>query len=356
MYLKKVSKLLILVFFVLVALRLALPYALRSYVENRINQIPEYHASIGDIDLHLYRGSYTIKKIALAKINHNIPVPFFSAEAINLAIEWSSLLHGRFVGKIDAYEPSLNFVIEPSGKNEQLSIDKEWEYAVKALFPLNFNQIIIKNGSVNLQSFKGNPPFKLSLNTINFQIDNVQKVMKGAALYSTFKGQAKMNQGDFTVEGRVNPYAKKPTFLLNSALRSMQIEQANNFLLHFTHVDVSTGNFSLYSEIAAADGRIHGYAKPIVKNLKILAPHEHVGPIEFLYKGLLEMGSKVITNSQKRTIATKISIEGDIEEPDTSLLSIIGYLLRHAFIQALLPQIDHSVEMKDITISDKHFK
>lgn len=351
MLLRKLFKFFLPIVLLLLLLRLALPYALIYYAENRINKIPEYHATIATIDMHLYRGSYTIKKVVFNKINENIPVPFFSAEKIDLSIEWPALFHGRLVGKITAEKPILNFVIEPSGKDEQLTVDKEWEYAVKALFPVNFNKITLKKGTINLQSFKGKPPFKLTLNDIDFAIENMQKVTDKTSLYSTFKGQAQMNKGVFTIDGRVNPYAREPTFLLKSTLQSMQIQGANDFLLHFTNIDVSKGNFSLFTEIAAAKGKIHGYAKPIIKNLQIFDPQEKVTPIEFLYKGLLEVGAKVLTNQKKQTLATKVKIEGNIEKPDVSMLSIVGYILSHAFIHALLPQIDHSIELKDIYLN-----
>ncbi len=336
---------------ILIACRLALPYVLIPYAENRINKIPQYKASIEDIDVALWRGSYRIKNLTLKKINHKIPIPFFSADQINLSIEWSALLHGSIVGKINAIKPKLNFVIEPNNKNEQVSIDKEWQQAVSALFPLNFNKISIKNGEISLQSFAGKPPFQLSLHDINFDIENLQKVTSSKTLYSTFSGEGIMNKGHFRVNGQVEPDAKKPTFLLKSSLKSMQIQGANDFLLNFTHFDVKKGELSVYTELAAAKGRIHGYLKPIIKNLKILNPEEKINPVKFLYKGIVAITAKLVTNHKKHTLATKIKIDGEIADPETHVLSIIGYVLRHAFIQALLPEIDHSVEIKDIRLN-----
>lgn len=337
---------------VLIGLRLSLPYAVKTYATNQMNKIPGYQASINDIDIHLWKGSYTIKDISLNKMKGIIPVPFFFAKQIDLSVEWMALLHGSLVAKATAHEPVLNFVIEPSGRNQQLTIDKEWEFVAKTLFPLNFNKIKIQNGNIALHSFTGKPPFELSLKNINFEIRNMRKVIKSTFLFSTFNGTAQMNGGDFWVKGQVNPKSRQPTFILKTSLKSMKIEKANNFLMHFSRIDVSRGDFSLYGEIAAKNGKITGYAKPLIKDLKIFSPKKSKNPIEFLYKGFLEVGSKIVTNQKKHTIATKIKIKGNIDNPKTSTLSIIGYILRHAFIQALLPQIDNSVEMKDVTIEN----
>ena len=337
----------------LISARIALPYFLKHYAENQINEIPKYHASISDVDVHLWRGSYTIKNIVLNQINNKIPVAFFSAERINLSVQWSALFHGAIVAKIDAFKPKLNFVIEPNKQNEQLTIDNKWQQVVKALFPLNFNKISLNQGEITLQSFTGKPPFEMSLHDIDFQIVNMQKVTGSDKLYSSFTGQGKINQGDFTVNGQVDPYAPKPTFLLKSALKTMKIEGANDFLLYFAKFDVQKGRLSLFSELAAAKGKIHGYIKPIVKNLKIAKPEKKFNPVKVVYEGVIAVTAKILTNPKKHTIATKINIDGDIENPNTHLFSIIGYLFRNAFIQALLPQIDHTVELQDIKLGSK---
>src|SRR6185312_4175043 len=132
---KTFLKILFSIIVLLLIIRLILPYAILHYAEYRLNKIPDYQVTIGDLDVHLYKGSYTIKNIQLKKINKNIPVPFFAAKAIELAVEWKPLLKGRFVAQIDAYEPSVNFVIDPTGRDEQTTIDAEWQTAVKALFP-----------------------------------------------------------------------------------------------------------------------------------------------------------------------------------------------------------------------------
>jgi hypothetical protein len=68
---------------------------------------------------------------------------------------------------------------------------------------------------------------------------------------------------------RFDPLAKQPTFELKATIKQMRIKEANNFLRHYVKFDVQSGLFSFYIEAAAANGKITGYAKPIVKNLKL---------------------------------------------------------------------------------------
>jgi hypothetical protein len=339
---------------VLCAMRIALPYVLIDYVTKQINKIPEYKVHIGDLDVHLYRGSYTIKNLQLWKVTKDIPVPFFESAIIDLSIQWKALLQGSLVAKIVTEHPIIHFVADTN--NEQLTIDKQWLVIVKTLFPLNINKLTANNGEVYFEDFHGDPPFKTAMKNVHLEIDNMQKTYNtGTLLLSTFKLTGKpMGAGDFWAEGKYNPFIKTPTFYIKVKLVDLEVRNIKNFLKHYTKVDVSSGIFSLYGEVAAADGKIKGYAKPFIKNLKIGDPKEH-NPINVIYNGAAAVVAKVLENSKKKTIATDIKIEGNINDPNKSVLSIIYYLLRHAFIQALLPQIDHSIEMRDVTygVADK---
>lgn len=333
----------------LLAARIALPYLLINYVEAQLNNIPEYKAKIADIDVHLYRGSYVIKKLQLWKINNHIPVPFFSSELIDLSIEWRAILRGKLVGKITLMQPAINFVSAPNSRNEQLSINDQWLTIVKHLFPLNINKVDVRNGTISLRSYSGKPPFNIYLKAVNLEIKNMQNVTRSPALLSsTLEIKANsMDGGQLTTKGKFSPFANEPTFAMDLTLTGVQVKSLANFLKHFTLVDVKSGKFNLYVELTAGKGKIKGYAKPFIKDLKVGTPSSD-NPIEYLFDGAAALFSKVLKNPQQQTIATKITIQGDIDDPDTSILSIIGYILRHAFLKALLPQIDHNIQMQEV--------
>src|SRR5438552_14901605 len=62
----------------LVALRLALPHFVKNYVNRTLSEIPGYRGRVGDIDIALWRGAYTIHGLDLVKTDGKVPVPFFS--------------------------------------------------------------------------------------------------------------------------------------------------------------------------------------------------------------------------------------------------------------------------------------
>lgn len=74
------------------------------------------------------------------------------------------------------------------------------------------------------------------------------------------------------------------------------------------------------------------------------------------YQDSISVAKKLLENPQK-TISSKIKIQGNINASDIDVFTVMIYLLKHAFIQSLMPQIDQKISMKDIvyqsTVSSK---
>lgn len=246
-------------------------------------------------------------------------------------------------------QPTLNFVSDPNKNNEQLTISSQWIDIVKTLYPLNINRLDVNDGEIYFRSFKGNPPFKTYINNVEFTIENMQNAQRKNQLLSSsfvFTGTP-IGGGKISAEGKFDPFDKRPTFDLNTKLTSLQIKNIANLLKHYTSIDVEGGTFSLYGEVAAAKGKITGYVKPFIKNLKIGSPKDG-SPISGIIDGLASVAAKILENPKQKTIATKIILSGSVDDPDTSILSIIGYFIRHGFINALLPQIDNTIGIQDV--------
>src|SRR4051794_32103462 len=65
--------------------RAMLPSALRWYVNRVIDRNPLYDGKIGAIEVHLWRGAYSIDDVRLIKTTGNVPIPLFSAKRVDFA-------------------------------------------------------------------------------------------------------------------------------------------------------------------------------------------------------------------------------------------------------------------------------
>src|ERR1700754_1512325 len=152
----------------LIIFRLMLPSILLKYVNRELTRIDGYTGHVDDIDVALYRGAYTIKRIRLDKTGGKIPVPFFKANAIDLSIEWRALFHGRIVAEIITDKPVLNFVKGPTKETSQTSVDKDWTVVVDKLIPFKLNRFEVNDGEIHYRDYYSSP--KVDIKATNVQI------------------------------------------------------------------------------------------------------------------------------------------------------------------------------------------
>src|SRR5438034_126247 len=110
-----------------IAIRAALPYAVKYYVNRQLTRIPEYRGSVRDIDVHLWRGAYTIRNIRVVKTSGKVPVPFFSTPILDLSVEWKELFHGTVAGQVRVEKGQVNFVAGPTKEESQTGAKKGWD-------------------------------------------------------------------------------------------------------------------------------------------------------------------------------------------------------------------------------------
>jgi hypothetical protein len=130
----------------LIGLRVALPHIVKKYVNKKLDEMPKYGGRIGDVDMHLWRGAYSIQDIEIIKTDGKVPVPFFDANRATFSREWKALFNGALVGEIDFCNPVMNFVQGPTRQTSQVGVDKPWLDVIKKLFPLDINRFAVHNG------------------------------------------------------------------------------------------------------------------------------------------------------------------------------------------------------------------
>jgi hypothetical protein len=68
----------------LVGLRVALPHLVKNYVNKKLDEMPQYDGHISDVNMHPWRGAYSIQGIEIVKTEGEVPVPFFRAKRSNI--------------------------------------------------------------------------------------------------------------------------------------------------------------------------------------------------------------------------------------------------------------------------------
>jgi hypothetical protein len=336
----------------LIALRIALPYILLRFVNKELQTIPGYTGHVDDIDVALIRGAYTLKAIKLDKTGGKIPVPFFSAEKLDLSVEWSAIFHGRLVGKIIVVHPIINFAKGPTKETSQTEIPtKSWTKVVGDLMPLKLNRFEIIDGEIHYRDFYSTPNVNIFATDIHMLAENLsnakhQKEELPSTVEATCNG---VYGGHASLHMKLDALDSVPTFDVKAELLDMDITKLNDFLSAYAKLTVRQGTISIYTEAAAKDGKIKGYTKPIIKDLRVVNWKDDKGhPLKLAWEAMAGAVAWVIKNHGKDQVATRADFEGELKDPDIDIWYIIGQLLRNGFIQALYPALENDININSV--------
>src|SRR6185295_17208655 len=95
--------------------------------------------------------------------------------------------------------------------------------------------------------------------------------------------------------------------------------------------DVNRGTFGLYTEVAAAGGKFTGYVKPVIKDFDVVGPQDRNDNIlQKMWEGIVGAAGVVLRNQKKDQIATKIPMEGTMQNSSSDIWYAIFDLLRNA--------------------------
>jgi uncharacterized protein DUF748 len=340
----------------LVAARLALEPILLDYANKKIDALNAYGGHIGDLELALLRGGYDIKDIEIVKTGSGQPVPFFKADRIEATVEWRSLLHGQLVAEADLFRPQANLVKAESEQKTQLGKEVNWVDQFKELFPFRFNTVRVHDGTVTFRAPGIQTKDALTARHIDGQLANLTNVADShKETFAGFHFTANvLDGGSAKVDGGVDPLAVKPTFDLNLSVKDVQLPQVNPWLTRFIKADAESGEFELYTELAAADGKFKGYAKPVMRDVNIYSSDEpEKNPLKRLWEGIIDVAANILENREKDQVAARIPISGTIEHPDTNLLATIGSVMHNAFVAAFARSLEGSISVRSVRQSLK---
>ncbi len=357
----RIKKILLVILVLLIVIRILLPYIVLRVVNDKLANLEGYTGRVIDIDLALIVGSYKIKDIKLEKTGGKIPVPFFTAEVIDLSIEWKALFKGGLVGEIEVDRPILNFVKGPTEETSQTNIDKEWQDIVNELMPLELNRFEIFNGEIHYLDYHSSPKVDVFTTNIYILAENLSNVTDSTNLLpSTVTGSAEIYGGKAKMNMKLDALNKTPTFDMNAEMIGLNLVEVNDFLKAYGKFDVQKGTFGVYTEAAAKEGKIIGYTKPIIKDLDVVEwKAEKEDPLgQKLLESVIGFGGWIFKNRSEDQIATEIQFEGELKDPAVNVWSIIGETLRNAFVEALYPSLEHTINIntvKEAEVEEKGF-
>ena len=350
--------LLIFCFIALAVSRPFLPGVVRYYVNRVLDQSQTFKGKIGDVDLHIWRGAYTIHNVRLLKASGNVPVPLFSCDRIDLRVQWPSLMYGHIVGEVLIVQPEVNFVdASEEGGDGETGAGGPWLKMLRDLFPFQINSVIVQDGSIHFRTYKTKAPVDVYLNDLQAKVSNLTNIHNEMnPLVATVNATGKaMDQADFEFVVKLDPFSYNPTFNLAVRLLGLDLTKINDLTMAYGGFDVKRGLFDLVVQVDAKEGQLDGTVKPLFRNMVVFDVLQDVkedkDPLQFFWQGIVGSVAFVLTNQDRGQFGTLIPFTGTLAGPNIDFLTTLGNVLRNAFIRAYLPRLEDQRSRDDGDLS-----
>ncbi len=348
-YKKKRYTIPILILIVLIAARIYLPYYVKDYINKVLADIPGYYGQVEDVDMALYRGAYVIEGMYLNTVNAETQVPFLKFPKSDISIEWSALFDGEIVAEIDMYSPEVIYILEDQETTPtegEADID-DWTKALTDIVPLEINNFEVYDGKFAFVELESDPNIDLQIDKIRLTAKNLRNVKETERVLPSPVNATGISIGGGAVklDGNVNIIKEIPDMNINFSLENANVTALNPFTRHYAGIDFEEGNFSMFSEIAIADGYLKGYIKPLLKDSKLIGKED--GILGVLWEGLVGFFKFILKNQGTDTIATRVPIEGDLNNAQAGVWPTIFNIFENAWISAFKGDIDDDIDFED---------
>jgi len=337
----------------IVGARIALPFALRAYLNRVLAQNPSYTGTVGSVGVALYRGAYQIHDVDIRKRGARVPVPFVSAPLVDVSVEWRALLHGSFVAEVVVEGGALSFVAGPTDADQQSGVAGHWKALVEKLFPAEINRFEVRDAKVHFQNFQSKPRVDVSLQhvdvlTENLSNDQHREEARPARLDMRGVFQPR---GRFVLRAALDAHAKTPDFDCDLVVKDIDLRSWNDLLRAYAKLDVQRGTLSVYAELEAENGSFRGYVKPFLTEVEVLGWNDgfrHESLLSAAWEAFVQGVLDVFKNRAADDVATRIPLTGQAT-PRGELWPALGNAIYNAFVEGLAPRLEHSVgERRDV--------
>ena len=203
---------------------------------------------------------------------------------------------------------------------------------------LEVDSLKLRNSQLGFENLGATPHYQVFISSLSLDLQHLSNQV--GLETSLFHAQgAFMGSGQATLKGKLRSTAKPVDFDLSLQVEEAKLPALNDLLKAHLGMDVAEGLVSVYTEIKVKDGRVEGYIKPLVKNLKIYDRQKDQGkPFGKRVKmHVLQFFATLLKNRETKEVATVIRISGPTGGPKTNEWEVIRKLIGNGLSHAILP-------------------
>jgi hypothetical protein len=334
----------------LLGVAVALPLAIERYVDDGLGRLPVYRGEVDHVDVALSKGVVTLHRVQIER-REAARLPLAAIPTLEVRVHWGDLVRGALVGDLSLIRPVIDVVADPPERGGQWGSEPEFLEAVATMSPMRFDRIQVTDGELHVRSFDSEPRYDLRVHDIALDARGLQQVARpDEPLPGRATLTATPTSGRLDAEATYAALADAPTFELEGKVTGVELRPLNPFLVAVGGVDVTAGHFSLFTELAAREGRVHGYLKPLFSGVEVPAgddAEERRGALAALWAGMVRALTKGLESEPHERIASRIPLEGRIDDPKVGAWRALASLLQNAFVTELPPRFESAKPRSD---------
>jgi hypothetical protein len=354
------AKALAIAFVVLLGVRALLPFAVGRYVNHVLAGMASYRGEVDGVRLNLWRGSYEIDGLRVFHRSESRE-PLVEMRRLDLSIQWSGLLHGRIVAEATCHHPIVYFTAgtparagQPGNKTGE---DEPWALHLDELVPFELNRFVVRDGEIRYQDVGRTPPVDFYVTDVYVEAVNIANVRgepgEQVLLAEVEAAGRPYGTAECEVRVRFDPLAEPLRLELDAAVRGLELTDLNDYLSSGAGVDAEAGTLDIYAEFATTDGRVEGYVKTLFEDMRLLGTGDIRDPgdaVQAVWEAIVAAAAVVLENQPYDRLATKVPLRGTTQSTSADVWTTVGGLLRNAFLVALGPALDDSIELRDMEV------
>ncbi len=208
-------------------------------------------------------------------------------------------------------------------------------------------RIRLTQGNVGYVDKRGDPAYRVFLSDVDLTVQDFSNQRAKGIGTMDIAGKF-LGSGPSVIHATFRPQTKSPDFDLSVQVENTDMRTMNDLLRANANIDVSAGSFSLYSDLTVRDNAVRGYVKPIFKDIDVYdrANDRTKSWGREIYEGIVGGVLELFENQRTGEFATKATVSGPLDNPETSNWQIIGRVFQNAFFKAIRPGLDKPKDEK----------
>jgi hypothetical protein len=203
---------------------------------------------------------------------------------------------------------------------------------------LRARRVALVDSRVGFVNKRTTPNYRTFLDVARLQVENFTNQKSEGQMTAALTGRF-MGSGPTEITAHFRPEVDGPDFDMRVGIEATDLRTMNDMLRAHGKFDVVAGAFSLYSELAVKNSEIHGWVKPLFRDVKAYDPAQDrdKSAMRKLYERAVTGVAKLMKNAPRKEVATEIDISGRLDNPKSSTFQAIVNLIQNAFFKAILP-------------------